>query len=270
MRKAKDIHVLVEIKMHDLPASMHACVGSTGADYVRTRPRHDLDRIFNCCLHGRHARLAFPAVVRRAVVFNGQSVSWHGIRSRISMALPERIYLTGFMASGKSTVGFITANTIGYDFADIDELVVESEGRTIQQVFDEDGEAYFRKLESDVLRATADRRRTVIALGGGTLVTDEAYALLPDDSVVVYIDTDPSVLARRLYYGRGVRPLMLDESGRRVDLEEAESRVRRLMADRVEYYRRADVTVRSGDRSIGKTVDAVVAALRRHARKRAK
>jgi len=180
------------------------------------------------------------------------------------MAFPERIYLTGFMASGKSTVGLIVANTIGYQFADLDKVIELAEGRSIEEVFRESGESYFRDAEAAALRETARDASTVTALGGGTLVTDAAYALLPTGSTVVYLDTKPAILARRLYYGRGTRPLMLDSDGNRLELADVEARVVAMLADREKHYRRADIVVRSGERSIGKTVDAVVDALRKH------
>lgn len=180
------------------------------------------------------------------------------------MAFPKRIYLTGFMASGKSTVGLIVANTIGYEFVDLDHLIEQVERRSIPELFRAEGESYFREVEARLLRASSQYTKTVIALGGGTLTNAEAWALLPDDATVVYLETKPSVLARRLFYGRTDRPLMLDDAGNRFSLEEMEARVEELLAARKEYYNRAHITVRSGERPIGRTVDAVVDALRKH------
>lgn len=180
------------------------------------------------------------------------------------MAFPERIYLTGFMASGKSTVGLIVANTIGYQFVDLDEIIQLAEGRSIQEVFRESGESYFRAAEARALRETEHYTSTVTALGGGTLITDAAYKMLPAGSTVVYLETKPAILARRLYYGRGTRPLMLDAEGNRLELAEVEARVVEMLRARERQYQRADISVRSGERPIGKTVDAVVDALRKH------
>ncbi len=180
------------------------------------------------------------------------------------MPLPQLIYLTGFMAAGKSTIGFIVANTIGYAFVDLDDMIAEGDGRKVSAIFAQSGEAFFRKQEREALLRTGDLRNTVVALGGGALVTDEAWAALPSGSVVVYLDTTLDVLARRIYYGRSRRPLMLDADGKRLELEALSGRISEIMARRRSQYERADITVRSGDRSIGKTVDAVVAALRRY------
>jgi shikimate kinase len=81
--------------------------------------------------------------------------------------LPERIILIGFMGSGKSSVGRILADRLGYELVDTDALLEERAGEPIAEIFRAQGEPAFRALESEVLRAVADRRRSVIATGGG-------------------------------------------------------------------------------------------------------
>ncbi|MGD0727806.1 MAG: shikimate kinase [Spirochaetia bacterium] len=81
--------------------------------------------------------------------------------------LPERIILIGFMGSGKSSVGRILADRLGYELVDTDALLEERAGAPIAEIFRAQGEPAFRALESEVLRAVADRRRSVIATGGG-------------------------------------------------------------------------------------------------------
>jgi len=81
--------------------------------------------------------------------------------------LPERIILIGFMGSGKSSVGRILAERLGYELVDTDALLEERAGAPIPRIFREQGEPAFRAMESQVLAAVADRRRSVIATGGG-------------------------------------------------------------------------------------------------------
>ncbi len=81
--------------------------------------------------------------------------------------LPERIILIGFMGSGKSSVGRILADRLGYELVDTDALLEERAGAPIARIFREQGEPAFRALESEVLSAVAGRRRSVIATGGG-------------------------------------------------------------------------------------------------------
>ncbi|HYW85550.1 MAG TPA: shikimate kinase [Spirochaetia bacterium] len=81
--------------------------------------------------------------------------------------LPQRIILIGFMGSGKSSVGRILADRLGYELVDTDALLEERAGAPIPRIFREQGEPAFRALESEVLASVADRTRSVIATGGG-------------------------------------------------------------------------------------------------------
>lgn len=87
------------------------------------------------------------------------------------------IYLTGFMASGKSTVGPILANTIGWGFYDLDKLIEVETSLSIKEIF-KVGESYFRKLETDVLKKVSLLNEFVISLGGGTIVDQENLKLI--------------------------------------------------------------------------------------------
>lgn len=80
----------------------------------------------------------------------------------------ERIVLTGFMGSGKSTVGRLLADRLGWAFVDLDELIALRAGLSVSDIFALHGEAHFRRLESSALAAALGRRRIVLALGGGT------------------------------------------------------------------------------------------------------
>lgn len=79
----------------------------------------------------------------------------------------ERVVLTGFMGSGKSTVGPLLAERLGWKFVDLDHEIERRDGRTVPQIFAEEGEAHFRRLEAAALASLLGRRRVVIALGGG-------------------------------------------------------------------------------------------------------
>ena len=79
------------------------------------------------------------------------------------------IYLTGFMASGKSTIGPIVANTLGWEFYDLDKEIEKRERKTIPDIFKENGEKYFRKLEIEVLKELSTGNSLIISLGGGAL-----------------------------------------------------------------------------------------------------
>jgi len=83
----------------------------------------------------------------------------------------QRVVLTGFMGSGKSTVGCSLARRLGWRFVDLDSLIEQRDGRAVSRIFDESGEAAFRAMENEALTSSLQESRLVIALGGGALET---------------------------------------------------------------------------------------------------
>jgi shikimate kinase len=145
----------------------------------------------------------------------------------------DKIYLVGFMASGKSTVGRALAGRLGWRAEDVDELIERRERRTIAEIFAEQGESYFRAVERDILELLLPIRHAVVATGGGTFADPENRALINRDGVSVWIDVPlVDVIARIPLDGR--RPL----AASRADLE-------RLYAARVDTYRLAHVRVQA-------------------------
>ncbi|HEY4008995.1 MAG TPA: shikimate kinase [Acidobacteriaceae bacterium] len=90
----------------------------------------------------------------------------------------ERVVLTGFMGSGKSTIGRSVAEQLGWRFVDLDSAIELRDGRTVARIFSESGEEAFRALETDVLAASLHERHIVLALGGGALETPVNRILL--------------------------------------------------------------------------------------------
>lgn len=178
--------------------------------------------------------------------------------------LPDRIYFTGFMAAGKTTVGRMVANTLGYNFVDLDRAIEEKEGRSIQTIFREEGESIFRRLERDALEESTQLSDTVIALGGGALSSEGAFDVIQARSLTVYLRVSASALARRIQFGKSVRPLMLDDAGNVLPYRELLARVESLLEKRRPEYERADIIYDSGRRSVGVTVDRIVDRIRKH------
>src|SRR5580704_14027323 len=83
----------------------------------------------------------------------------------------ERLVLTGFMGSGKSTVGRSLAQRLGWGFVDLDSLIEQRDGRAVSRIFEESGEAAFRAVETEALISSLQESQLVIALGGGALET---------------------------------------------------------------------------------------------------
>jgi shikimate kinase len=160
----------------------------------------------------------------------------------------DKIYLVGFMASGKSTIARALATRLGWRSEDVDELIEQRERRTISEIFAQQGEGYFRAVERDILRLLQPLRHVVVATGGGTFLDPDNRALIELDGVSVWIDVPLVDLIPRIPLD-GRRPL----AANRADLE-------RLYAARVDTYRLAHVRV-TGQAAVPATVESVLEAL---------
>jgi shikimate kinase len=173
----------------------------------------------------------------------------------------ERVYLTGFMGSGKSTIGPILANALGYAFVDLDMCIEQREGCSIAELFRTRGEPAFRAIERTVLREVAKPARAVIALGGGTLVDPTNFQFIRDGGVVVYLNVPPDEILRRMKY-RNDRPLLADDDGGRLPEGRLREKILALHTARAPLYERADIIVVPDPSRLGVTVDTIVRKLR--------
>ena len=120
------------------------------------------------------------------------------------------ITLTGFMGSGKTTVGKVLADFLGCPFMDLDDLIVKKAGKSIPEIFAEDGEAAFRQLEARLLRQTVEKyteNTVVLALGGGAVTAPASAALLREKTVCIYLRATLETLQSRLEGETAGRPL---------------------------------------------------------------
>jgi shikimate kinase len=183
----------------------------------------------------------------------------------IELVRGERVFLTGFMGSGKSTIGPILANTIGYEFLDIDKAIEQREGRSINEIFQEEGEPYFRSIERDLLVTVSTRDHIVVSLGGGTVADPENFRLISTSGIVVYLKATPEQIFRRLHHKLD-RPVLTDIRGEKLSDEELRKRIQELYMKREPFYSRADITVETNEKRVGVTVDQIVKRLSRHVR----
>ena len=179
----------------------------------------------------------------------------------------RRIYLTGFMGSGKSTIGPILANVLGYDFTDLDAALEERAGKPVSRIFVEEGQAAFRALEATMLRETGALDKVVVALGGGALTVEDNLQWALANGAVVYLKVSLDALIRRLHRGRLVRPLLLDDTGHPLSTTDLREKVKALMDRREPFYERAHVVVEIANQRVGITVDEVVKAVRRYGKR---
>ena len=120
------------------------------------------------------------------------------------------ITLTGFMGSGKTTVGKVLADFLGCPFMDLDDLIVKKAGKSIPEIFAQDGEPAFRQLEARLLRQTVEKyteNTVVLALGGGAVTAPASASLLRDKTVCIYLRATLDTLLARLEGETAGRPL---------------------------------------------------------------
>ncbi len=167
------------------------------------------------------------------------------------------LYLTGFMASGKSTVGPILANTLGWTFFDLDKEIVKKEGMKITEIFKLKGEDYFRKAEHDLLKLLSKNINVIIALGGGTVASESNFEIIKSSGLIVYLKSSPEVAYKRLKFKRD-RPALLFEEDELPTEEEFIKRINFILKQRREFYERADYIINTDFLPVGKTVDKIV------------
>ena len=161
----------------------------------------------------------------------------------------DKVYLVGFMASGKTTVARALAARLDWRSEDVDELIVARERMSIAQIFSRYGEPYFRQVERDILRLLQPLRHVVVATGGGTFSDPENRSAINMDGLSVWLDVPLGVLIPRIPRD-GSRPLAANLA----DLE-------RLYAARLEGYAGAHLRIAAGSLPVPLVVDHIVEAM---------
>ena len=149
-----------------------------------------------------------------------------------------KIFLTGFMGCGKSTIGRKLAAHLQYQFNDLDKLIEKETGMTIADYFSLHGEEKFRELERDTLQHSTMGDHTVIATGGGAPCYHDNMEWMKSEGKVVYIHMEPKALVNRLKHAKTERPLL-----KGLTEEEMISFITEKLAAREEHYRKAQFIV---------------------------
>ncbi len=159
------------------------------------------------------------------------------------MRLPDKpIFLTGFMATGKSKVGRILAERLGRAFVDTDDLVVEAAGKSIPDIFAQDGEPVFRQLEHEAIQRASQMPCAIISLGGGAVTQERNWDVIRASGVCLCFRASVETIYERVSRKRDERPLLagLDDDGLR-------QRIKEMLEKRAPFYNRADAFVTSSD-----------------------
>jgi shikimate kinase len=171
------------------------------------------------------------------------------------------VFLTGFMGSGKSTIGPILANALGWDFVDIDKNIERKANQKITDIFASNGEQRFRVLEHEALQELLAHSQCVVSLGGGTLTTAENFEFISQNGIIVYLQLSPDKILQRVQF-RTDRPMLKGSDGRPLEGKELEQRIDGLLQVREQYYSKADIIIPADAIKVGATVDIIVDRLR--------
>jgi shikimate kinase len=171
------------------------------------------------------------------------------------------VFLTGFMGSGKSTIGPILANTLGFKYIDVDTVIEQKAKKRIVDIFSTEGEQVFRTLERNTLQELAELDHCVISLGGGTIANEKNCQLVMQNGILVYLKLSPEEIIQRVHY-KNDRPMLKDEHGNPLPQPKLKERVLQLLASREQFYACADVIITADNMRVGATVDEIVKQLR--------
>ncbi len=153
----------------------------------------------------------------------------------------RNIYLVGFMATGKTSVGREVARKKKRRFLDLDDLIELREARTISDIFTREGEQYFRKAEKKVLREACREDDFVIACGGGIMLDKDNVAIMKRTGKVICLSASPKVILERVS-GSTARPLL--------DVADPKKQIELMLKFRTPYYCLADKNINTSGLSV--------------------
>ncbi|MHB2153887.1 shikimate kinase [Calditrichota bacterium GD2] len=154
----------------------------------------------------------------------------------------RHIYLTGFMGAGKSRIGRHLADLLNLPFVDTDQEIEKIVGKTVRQIFEEEGEAFFRKQEAEIVRQVSQHPAPrVVALGGGALNNSRSLENIHRSGIVIYLKSAPEAIFKRVAHSRK-RPLLdVDEAPDREAI--LIKRIEDLLQKRERLYLKADIII---------------------------
>lgn len=169
--------------------------------------------------------------------------------------MKDNVILTGFMGTGKTSLGKLLATRLGRPFVDIDKKIEDEANLSIPKIFEEFGEEHFRALEKSAVKELSERRGLVIATGGGTIKDEENLQLLKNSGVMICLTTEPEEIFARTAR-RGERPVLDGGGNERLET------IKKLLAERKKFYDRADYQVDTTEWSPLQIIDDICKYLR--------
>lgn len=152
--------------------------------------------------------------------------------------MTTNIFMLGMPSSGKSTLGRQLAKELDYEFIDLDKKIELTEGKRVSEIFNLEGEDYFRKLETEQLKKIEPNSKLVIATGGGTPINGGNMEFIKENGISVFLDVKPKKLEERMRNSKkNNRPLYNLESGLLLDT------LTKTYNDRIDTYQKADIVI---------------------------
>ena len=159
------------------------------------------------------------------------------------------------MGTGKSAVGRAVAKKLQRKFIELDEIVVQMAGKSIPDIFQQDGEIAFREFEIQATRDIAREKRVIIACGGGIVLNSINIDRLRRDAVIIYLTASPGVIVKRISRDKNVRPLL--------NVADPASRVKELLKFREPFYERAaDIKINTSRLDIDAVAEQIIDRLK--------
>lgn len=152
--------------------------------------------------------------------------------------MEQRIYIIGMPGSGKSTVGKSLAKKLSWAFIDLDQMIALHEQMNIDTIFEQKGEAYFRRVEHTTLLQTKNLNKVVISCGGGTPAFENNMDWINKNGLSIYLNASVSLLESRIIQSKTVRPLF-----KNLEKEQIEKKITKLFDQRKKYYCQAALLI---------------------------
>lgn len=161
----------------------------------------------------------------------------------------KNIYLVGFMATGKTSIGRELSRRLKRDFLDLDDLIVEKEKMPITEIFRQKGEPYFRQIEKESVKEVCSRDNLIVGCGGGAVVDRENLSNLKKSGIVICLKADTDTILKRTK-DNIQRPLF--------NIGDPRERIEELLKKREPFYSQSDHAIDTTNLSISQAVDKII------------
>ncbi len=158
------------------------------------------------------------------------------------------IYLLGFMGTGKTSVGKLLSQRLGWQFLDLDEIIEEKEGLKIVEIFAKKGEPYFRDLESQALGELTCRDNLVVACGGGIVLREKNLSLIDNSGIGICLEASPEVIYERTKKFTH-RPLL--------NVEDPQGKIKELLEKRAPFYAKVKYHIDTSNLTVEEVVEKI-------------